>query len=443
MLGPRDTIAAIATATGVGGVGIVRVSGENALGVAAQLTGRAPDAWIDRKLIRVQVRDRSGGRLDDGLAVWMRGPASFTGEDVLELHVHGGAVNLGRILGAVIEAGARPAEPGEFTRRAFAAGKIGVVEAEAMLAVVHAQSERGWGLAQAHLSGALSERVAGLRSDVSAVLAEIEAVLDFPDEQLEPAAHAELLRRVKRLADECGELTAGFGAGRALVDGLTVALVGEVNAGKSSLFNALLGATRALVSPEPGTTRDWVEARAIWKGVPVSLIDTAGSRVGGAAAGSLEQRGIELGQRRVAEADVVVLVVAPDGGLDSGVLHDPRTIPVSSKADVGGTRAGFLATSAKSGEGVEGLRDAILSRVGIVDDVEAGGRLVLTERQRAAAAEAVRGMEAAAAALARHELGELVALELREGAAALARLVGDQIGEDVLDQLFARFCIGK
>jgi len=441
---PRETIAAIATATGVGGVGIVRLSGADALVVAAAVTGRDPARWEDRRLHRVQVRDQAERRLDDGLAVWMRGPGSFTGEDVVELQVHGGSVNLGRILGAVLEAGARQAEPGEFTRRALEAGKIDVVTAEAMLAVVHAQSERGWALAQANLAGGLAARVARVRAELALLLAEHEALLDFPDERLERTVPAQTAERIRRVAGACRQLEAGFGAGRAMVDGMVVALVGHVNAGKSSLFNALLGSERALVSPEPGTTRDWVEARALWRGVPVALIDTAGEREDVTSAVNLEQRGIELGRQKVAEAHVVLAVTAPNGppALD-GWRCDHRVIWVSSKVDVGGCRPGFVATSARTGEGIEALRDQILARVGVVDDVEAGSGVVLTERQRSAVAAAASSLEAAAATSEGGDLGELVALELRAGLDALAKLMGERVGEEVLDELFARFCIGK
>ena len=442
---PRDTIAAIATATGVGGVGIVRISGPSALAVAGAVTGRAAAAWEDRRLARVTVRAADGRRIDDGLGVAMRAPASFTGDDVVELHVHGGAVNLGAVLGVVLAAGARAAEPGEFTRRALAAGKIGVLEAEAMLAVVHAGSERGWSLAQGQLGGALAGEVAGLRTEATAVLAEIEAGIDFPDEAVAPATRGELERRARSLAAATARLAASFGAGRALAEGLTVAIVGRVNAGKSSLLNALAGSERALVSPEPGTTRDWVEARVLWRGVAVTLIDTAGLRGGdGETGGELERRGIDLGRRRAAEAHVVLAVVAPGDPEPDGVsADDGRTIRVASKADLAPARSGYLATSAVTGEGIDAVRTAVLARVGIVDDVEAGGAVVLTERQRAAAAAASAAFEAAVGALGRGEPPEIVALEVRAGAEALAQLAGERVGEEILDQLFARFCIGK
>ncbi len=434
-VGARATIAAFATATGVGGIGVVRVSGPAALAIARAVVGEV--SLPDRCARRVTVRDGDGRRLDDGLALAMRGPRSFTGEDVVELHVHGGAINLRAVLAAVVAAGARVAEPGEFTRRALAAGKIDVVRAEAMLAVVAAGSARAWALAQRNLAGELSGEVARLRGEAVAVLAEVEAGLDFPDEDLSPAVAAEVRARTTALAEACARLAGSFGAGKALVQGLVVALVGAVNAGKSSLLNALVGHGRSLVSDEPGTTRDYVEARVEWDGVVVTLVDTAGLRGGGEA---LERAGRELGQRRAQEADVVLAIVGPG---EAAPTVDGRTIVVASKCDLGGaTPAGALPTSAVTGAGLAALRAAVLARVGVVDDVEAGSAVVLSERQRAAAAEAAQRF-AAAAELPVAALPELRALELRAGATALAALVGEQVGDDVLDALFARFCIGK
>ena len=433
----RDTIAAIATATGAGGIGVVRISGARALAVGAAVTGVAEAAFVDRLATRVVVRDGAGARLDDGLALAMRGPRSFTGEDVVELHVHGGAVNLGAVLGAVVAAGARLAEPGEFTRRALEAGKIDVVRAEAMLAVIQAPSSRAWALAQRNLAGELSTEVARLRGEAAALVAEVEAGLDFPDEDLAPAAASVVTARAAALAAACRRLEASFAAGRALEQGLSVALVGAVNAGKSSLINALVGGERVLVSAEPGTTRDFVEVRVEWDGMAVTLVDTAGLRDAG---GTLEVAGRELGQRRAARADVVLAVVAPG---DEVPAVDGRTIVVASKADLGGAvPEAALATSAVTGAGLAALKRAVLARVGVVDDVEAGSAIVLSERQRAAVAEAAARFEAAAI-LDAGAAGELRAFELRGGLGALAALAGDRIGDEVLDELFARFCIGK
>lgn len=444
----RDTIAAIATATGPAGVGIVRVSGPSAIAIATGLTGLAAARLPDRVLVRAVVKDAAGVRLDDGLVVAMRGPATFTGDDVVELQVHGGAVNLGRVLGAAVAAGARIAEPGEVTRRALAAGKLDLLSAEAMMAVVGARTERAWSLAQAHLGGGLSAAVASLRAEVVQIVAELEAHLDFPEDDLPAIGRARLQAALAACAARAAALADSFGTGRAVVEGLRVALVGAVNAGKSALFNALLGRERALVSPEAGTTRDYVEATVTWDGIAVTLVDTAGWRAeGGPGAGSLEARGIALGTDRAAECDVIVAVYGPDDpvGADVGsAAGGPPTIAVASKSDLGrAVPAGHVATSAIDGSGLAALRSAILARAGLADDPEAGSAVLLTERQRASAASASAALSAAAELLAGALPLELAAVEARTGLAALAALAGEQVGEDVLDRLFATFCIGK
>jgi len=462
MIDDRETIAACATAAGTGGVAIVRVSGPAALAFASAVTGE--DAWVDRQLVRVRVVDERGRRIDDGLAVAMRGPRSFTGEDVVELHVHGGAVNVGAVLAAVVARGARLAEPGEFTRRALEAGKISVAEAEAMLAVVSAPSARAWALAQAQLAGGLAEAVAAQREAAAGVLAELEARIDFPEEGVAPADRAMLGDALASLEGSAAALERSFVAGRALTDGVVVAVVGAVNAGKSALVNALVGAERVLVSAEPGTTRDYVEVRALWDGVSVTLVDTAGERD---AAAEVERRGIDLGRERAAAADLRLRVIGPGddvasssggGGGDDvasssggGGGDDVASssggggeLRVASKTDLGWSpSAELLATSAVSGAGIETLRAAIVAAVGLADDVEAGSAVLLTERQRAAAAAARASFATARTGFAAGAPLEVVALDVRAGATALASLEGDQVGEDVLDALFRRFCIGK
>lgn len=435
MSAPADTIVACATAAGTGGVAILRVSGPEAFAIATRVTGRAD--WPDRRLVRVRIADAGGRRLDDGLAVAMHGPRSFTGEDVVELHIHGGPINVGMVLSAVVAAGARPAQPGEFTRRALEAGRISVAEAEAMLAVVQAPSARAWSLAQDQLDGALVRSVAVLRASAAAVLAELEAHIDFPEEDLPAADRAGIASRLQSLASDAAALERTFVAGRALSEGIVVALVGEVNAGKSSLLNALVGAERVLVADEPGTTRDYVEVRTTWDGVAVTLIDTAGER----DASGVEARGIELGRRRAAAADLVLHVLGPSS---PPALPSPRTLAVASKVDLGWSPPPSLhATSAVTGLGISSLRTAIIARLGLADDAEAGSAVILTERQRAAAAAAATAFEAAFTALSSSAPLEVIALEARSGATALAALQGDEVGEDVLDALFARFCIGK
>jgi tRNA modification GTPase len=442
----RETIAACATAAGTGGVAIVRVSGPAAVAIASAVTASVAGAWDDRRLVRVRVVDARGRRVDDGLAVLMRGPRSFTGEDVVELHVHGGAVNVGAVLEAVVAAGARLAEPGEFTRRALEAGKVSVAEAEAMLAVVAAPSARAWALAQAQLAGGLARSVAAQRAAAAEVLAELEARIDFPEEGVAPADREMLGAELAKLEGAAAALERSFVAGRALTEGVVVAVVGAVNAGKSALVNALVGAERVLVSDEPGTTRDYVEVRALWDGVAVTLVDTAGERD---AAAEVERRGIDLGRARASSADLRLRVIGPGGPGDA--LGDAaadgtrvREVLVASKVDLAWSPpAGLLRSSALTGEGIEALRAAIVAEVGLADDAEAGSAVLLTERQRSAAAAARTGFGTARSGLAAGAPLEVVAFDARSGANALAALAGEEVGEDVLDALFRRFCIGK
>lgn len=437
-----DTIAAIATATGAGGVGIVRLSGPQAISIAAAALGIAPDA-LTRTVRLGWVRDTAGERVDQVLAFAMRAPASFTGEDVAELHGHGGAHNLGALLAAVTSRGARVAEPGEFTRRAVAHGKLDLIRAEALLEVIHAGSDRAWRLAQANLGGRLGGEVAAIEKSALALLAELEGWIDFPEADLDPAADPWIDGELVALRDGCARLADGFRHGRAVTHGISVALVGPVNVGKSSLLNALVGKERALVAADPGTTRDWLEVAGVWDGVAVTLIDTAGTR---STTDPIEQRGIALGEARVAEADVVVVVNDGTPPWDDGARFGARALVVRSKGDllVGGDDArGALVTSATTGAGLAELKARVLEIAGVADREGAEQPLVTTARQQALAATARDAFAAAIAARVEKTPPEIVAVELRTATSALAQLRGLEVGERVLDELFARFCIGK
>lgn len=470
-----DTIAAIATPPGPGGIGIVRVSGPGSSRVVATLLRRAETAFADRRLVHGFAYDpRTGERLDEVLAVVMRGPRSYTGEDVGEIHAHGGGLNVARILGAALAcAGVRPAEPGEFTRRAFENGRLDLTRAEAVLAVIGAASERALRAAQAQLAGALGARVEALREEAVALRAEVEASIDFPEEDLDFLPMGTVALRAARLAEEAARLAGSYRVGRALTEGVEVALVGAPNVGKSSLLNALVGEERAVVTPEPGTTRDYVEARVVWDGVPVTLVDTAGERE---TTNEAERRGLELGRKRAARADLIVEVrdAAADGadpgegwpstGDDAasgaragGVVGQSAArvavgaekrpgggfrIVVWNKCDLAPAPSGGLAVSARTGEGLDALRARILA-VLLGDGGEVEGVIVTSERQRRlldeAAVAAARAAEAARAA----RPAELVAADLRACAARLGEVTGADVEEAMLDALFARFCLGK
>jgi tRNA modification GTPase len=434
-----DTIAAIATAAGVGGVGIVRLSGPRAIAIAAEALGVAA-CELDRRVRVAWVRDRAGRTLDQVLAFAMRAPASFTGEDVAELHGHGGPHNLERLLAAVLDRGARVAEPGEFTRRAVASGKLDLIRAEALLDVIHAGSERAWRLAQANLGGRLGDEIAGIERRSLAVLAELEGAIDFPDEDLELDSASEVDGAIGALQRACARLLDGFRHATAVRRGIAVALVGPVNVGKSSLLNALVGRERALVGATPGTTRDWLEVDTDWSGIAVTLIDTAGLR---STDDPVEQRGIALGESRVASADVVVVVNDGEAPWDDGARYRERLVLVRSKSDLGGDAREALRTSAATGEGLAELRRRVLAVAGVADQEGSEQAFVTTARQQALVVAARDAFGAALAARADRRPPEVVAVELREAARTLAQLRGVEVGERVLDEVFARFCIGK
>jgi tRNA modification GTPase len=434
-----DTIAAIATAAGPSGVGIVRLSGPRAIAIVADVLRVAPEA-LDRSVRVAWARDRGGARIDQVLAFAMRAPASFTGEDVAELQGHGGPRNVAVLLAEVVERGARIAEPGEFTRRAVANGKLDLLRAEALLEVIHAGSERAWRIARSNLGGALGDQVAAIERRAHQVLAELEGWIDFPDEDLEPKSMAWISGELEALRASCAALADGFRHGHAVSQGIAVALVGPVNVGKSSLLNALVGTERALVAAEPGTTRDWLEVAALWNGVAVTLIDTAGSRE---TSDPVERRGIALGEERVAAADVVVVVNDGIAAWDRGERYGERAVVVRSKFDLGGDAGGALATSAVTGAGLDALRARVLAVAGVSEREGSEHAVVTTARQQASAAAAREGFAAASEAWIARRPPELVAIELRQGVQALARLRGIEVGERVLDELFARFCIGK
>ena len=434
-----ETIAAIATAAGMGGVGIIRLSGPRAIEIAAEALG-IEAARLDRRVRLGWVRDRAGTRRDQVLALAMRAPAAFTGEDGAELHGHGGTHNLGKLLACVVERGARIAEPGEFTRRAVEHGKLDLLRAEALLEVIHAGSERSWRHAQANLGGKLGQEIAAIERSALALLAEVEGWIDFPEDDLDPSSDAWIATELESLQAGCAQLADSFRHGRAVTRGIGVALVGPVNVGKSSLLNALVGTERALVAPQPGTTRDWLEVADVWDGVAVTLVDTAGTRE---TQDPIELRGIALGEARVASADVVIVVNDGVAPWEDGARFAERALVVRSKADLGGDARGVLVTSATSGQGLDELKRRVLDVAGVADREGGEQAFVTTARQQALAASSRDAFAAAIAGRAAVRPPEVIAIELRAATQALAQLRGVEVGDRVLDELFARFCIGK
>ncbi|MDG2308110.1 MAG: tRNA uridine-5-carboxymethylaminomethyl(34) synthesis GTPase MnmE [Candidatus Binatia bacterium] len=458
----EDTIAAIATAPGPGAISILRVSGREARAVAARIlragAGRAvPLELADSHRARTArlVRAPDGDPIDDVLVVPMLEPRSYTGEDTIEIHCHGGRVIADLALRAALTAGARSARPGEFTERAFLNGRLDLCQAEAVADMIAANSEAGLEAARRQLDGELSRKVASERDRILDTRALVEAHLDFPEDDLPPGVEAELQADIQGVQGELRALAETFARGRLVRDGLRVVLIGKPNVGKSSLLNALLGRDRALVSAEPGTTRDYLEEPLAIGPLQVLLCDTAGIRE---AEGDVERAGVERSAERLAEADVVVLVLDGSRALEPAdqalygrigttpvvaVRNKSDLTPVWERPDGGWGGLSFLSVSATTGEGVAELTAAV-ERAAPEMEGRQDGVLVTNARHYERLERATTALEEAADLL-RGEEGELdlVAAALQLACSALDDLVGRTDNEDVLDRVFSRFCLGK
>ncbi len=454
----EDTIAAIATPLGQGGVAIVRVSGPEAHAIVTGLLGRNGRPLIPRRIYVDRLLDRPGGDpLDEVLVFTMRAPHSYTGEDTAEIQCHGGSVVTRRVLEAVIQAGARPAAPGEFTRRAFMNGRLDLAQAEAVADLIAARSDAAQRLAWSQLEGHLSTRVDTLRAALLEARALCEAAIDFPDADLPELSDARLGRELARVRGEIAALVASFERTRVRYEGARAVLVGRPNVGKSSVLNAIAGRERAIVTPVAGTTRDVLEASVTLRGVPVVMADTAGIRD---TDDVVERVGVERARAALADAGCVVVIFdrsRPFERADETVAAAVRGRPlvaVLNKRDLPAaiTRSEVIAltgavpiveVSALVGEGLDEL-EAAIARV-LLSDSDAGEEEVgiFRARHRDAARRAVGDLARAEEALRAHAPLELLASDLAAAAAALGSITGAVTSEDVLDRVFAEFCIGK
>ncbi len=442
----NDTIAAIATAAG-GGVGIVRISGPNALPILSLLIKPWPKQPPTHKLHLGKVHHPINHEpIDEVLACVMRAPNSYTGEDVAEIHGHGGELVLRQVLGAVLLAGARLADPGEFTKRAFLGGKIDLTRAEAVADLVGARSARALESAKALHAGALGREIDRQRRRVVATLAELNGSLDFPEDELVPSSEAEIAREIGQIAAELRQLGQNCTENRS--DLPEVSLSGPVNAGKSSLFNRLCGEERAIVDSAPGTTRDVLQAEIFLDGIVARLVDTAGERE--QIAGSIEQLGLELGRRRREQSQLSLLIVDGEVGFGAPEVAlwnalDGRTrLLVWNKADLAPPASGLptpaLAISARSGEGISELRTFIRSALTEADD---GAISFVSRRHADALIAGADKLDEGRKILAADGPAELAAVSVRGALNDLGRITGETFDADLLDAIFSRFCIGK
>jgi tRNA modification GTPase len=441
-----DTIAAIATPPGRGGIGVVRVSGAKARPIAAAIAGMVP---APRHAAFASFRGADGELIDQGLLLFFEAPHSYTGEDVAELHGHGGPVVMRELLRRCVEMGARIAEPGEFTRRAFLNDRLDLAQAESVADLIDAASTEAARSAARSLAGEFSRRVNAIVAGLIELRAHVEACIDFPEEEIDPADRAAQATKLAALREATEHLLVDARQGAVLREGLTVVLVGPPNVGKSSLLNRLSGEDVAIVTPIPGTTRDYVRATISLEGVPVHLIDTAGLRE---ARDEVERLGIERTWRAIEGAGAALLISSADEpSSDEGsiVRRLPETMPIArveNKVDltpnaagpVAGPGAPLIRVSALTGAGIEALRRWLLDTAGWRPH---GEGLFVARQRHLVALEAAR--QCLQAATTNSQAIELMAEELRMAQQDLSRITGEVTADDVLGEIFSRFCIGK
>jgi len=448
----NDTIAAIATAPGPGGVCVVRVSGPDALLIVDRLTPltshkpsrRAAGTFFYADILHPQTHER----IDDVLILIFHGPRSFTGEEVVEIQGHGGTLPSQRLLDAVLAAGARLAEPGEFSKRAFLNGRMDLIQAEAICDYIQSKSERMAQAAREQLDGQLGSCLSALYEAMLAHCADIEHQLDFDEGELSDIFLAETTQSLQQTMIPLAKLIQSWNTnGHVLREGALVVLSGKPNAGKSSLLNALLGRKRAIVHHVPGTTRDVIEETLLVDGIPLRLVDTAGLRI---ATDEVEQEGIARTRELMKQADVnlhlVDAVTATQEDWDA-IPRDPRAVAVLTKSDLLGSTARtvehgdeWIKVSAKTGFGLDLLTTAILNKLGVVNRSE--GLEIINQRHVQELRTAYRAADQAHAFLVQRDL-VLAANELRTAAEALGRIVGRVYTDDLLESIFSRFCVGK
>ena len=452
----RDTIVAPATPPGEGGIAVIRLSGSDAETLLQRIF--RPTATISQftshQLYHGRIVDSQGSAIDEVLAVVMRAPRSFTREDVVEVHCHGGPLLVGRILDLLIDQGARLARPGEFTLRAFLNGRLDLARAEAVIDLIHARSVAAGNLALRQLDGEVSRAIYGLRDSLVGMLAEVEAWIDFPEEDLGVSGLRHLQQQAVGIGARIDALLAGFAVGRALREGLSLLIVGPPNVGKSSLLNVLLGENRAIVTDLPGTTRDTIEEPLVLGGFPLRVVDTAGIRE---SSDPVEAEGVRRTRAKVAGADLILLVIDgshPVGSGDQDALalcFGRPTLLVVNKADIGTLELPpawqellRVTVSTHTGLGLEQLRESVIELVrgsggGNGDD----GVLVSDRRHREALVRCHGFLDRFREGIGAAREPEFLALELREGLAALGEITGETTPDQVLEQIFSRFCIGK
>lgn len=457
----EETISAVTTALGEGAVGIVRVSGERALAVGESLfraaSGKRLANYPPNTLVYGHVYDADGSLVDEVLAAYMRGPRSYTAEDVVEIQCHGGVQPLKKILSLTYAAGARPAEAGEFTKRAFLNGRIDLTQAEAVMDIIQSRSEAGLKLAARQQQGQLARELRTLRRRLLDVVVNLEAVIDYPEEDIEDVTYAQVRENIAEVSARMQKLLAGAHTGRVLREGLRTAIVGRPNVGKSSLLNALLREDRAIVSQYAGTTRDVIEEQLLLDGVPLVLADTAGIR---STEDFVEKIGVEKSKRLLQEAELVICVIDGSEGLtqeDEAVLQDVGAKPCAiivnksdlpQQVDIAALRRRFggdkvMLLSAKTLQGLDAFSAWLKNYVYGSKGALADGAYIQNARQENLLRRALQFLQEAGEAAVAALPYDCIEIDVRAAIDLLGEITGDTVQDEIINEIFSRFCIGK
>lgn len=445
---PGETIAAISTPPGEGGVSMIRISGKNALDVAERVFSGPVKKFLTHTAHYGQILNKEGEKVDDVLVLPMLAPRSYTGEDTVEIFCHGGSLITRLVLETVLNAGARAALPGEFTFKAFINGQLDLVQAEAVQNLIGAKNERSLDAAEKQLEGRLSEKVLQFQEKLTLIAAILEAWVDFPDEGLEFASMEEIIHEIQGIKKDISELKDTFHDGKILHDGLSLCLVGAPNVGKSSLMNALLSKERAIVSPIPGTTRDVLEDQMLLSGLNFRILDTAGIRE---TTEIIEQEGIRRTKKAMGEADLILVVLDVSDPLPAHLQEIPpeKTVVVWNKCDLEHPPLPSLSfphvveISALHKTGLKQLKEEIEKVIWKKGPPSKEEVVVTNIRHKEALQTAQESLEALIKGLQTKISPEFLNLEIRTSLNSLGKIIGTNVSEDILDAIFSKFCIGK
>ena len=454
-----DTIAAVATAYGEGGIGIIRISGEKSLDILEEIFEfHGIEEIVNRRMTYGKIVDRDNGQtIDEVLAVYMKGPATYTAEDVVEINCHGSTVSLRKTLSLVLRKGARLAEPGEFTKRAFLNGRIDLSQAEAVIDVVKAKTDKSFDVALSQLEGGLSSYIRDIRQNLLDLLVDITVNIDYPDEDIEEITYDKLEINIKQIGDMIEKLLSTASSGRMIREGIRVAIAGKPNVGKSSLMNGLLRETRAIVTEIPGTTRDTIEEALSIRNIPVYLIDTAGIRE---TSDKVEKLGIEKSKEAFNNADFIIFIMDGSEEISSEdeeiieYLKERKCLVLINKKDLEQKidsvqirnmlpNSQIIKTSLINGDGIEEIENAVEELVYGGEITQSESMMVNNVRHINLLTDSCNSLEDALQMAVNREALDFIEIDVKNAYELTGEIIGESVNDDIINEVFARFCLGK